>query len=71
MRREIMYKESRREAIPFKGFEKDETIMRIPIIPVNDNHFPEAGNFEFVFRRGDLQSVGARFTPDLSNFVMM
>ena len=71
MTRENMYNESRRQAIPFKRFEKEETLRRIPIIPVNDNHFPEAGNFEFVFRSGELQLVGARFAPDLSNFEMI
>ena len=71
MTRENVYNERKREATPFKRIEKEETLMRIPIVPVNDNHFPEAGNFEFVFRGGELQLVGARFAPDLSKFVMM
>ena len=72
MRREIVSNEMRREAIPFLGFEAGLTPTHTSkIIPVNDEHFPEAGNFQFVYYRGGLQLVGARFSPDLTGYIMM
>ena len=70
LKKEIIYNEMKREATPFVGLERAQTLEKIPIIPLNDNHFPEAGNFEFVYKKGRLELVGARFSPDLSNYVM-
>ena len=70
LKKEIIYNEMEREATPFVGFERAQTLEKIPIIPLKDNHFPEAGNFEFVYKKGRLELVGARFSPDLSNYVM-